>query len=86
MSPVTVECPSHFLSECERLRVTIKVTYDRVTNENSEAVSTSAKPISFHKIDLSGFRLDRRCHDYISGDLNNDARDESHITMIVAVV
>ncbi|CAG8890838.1 unnamed protein product [Penicillium egyptiacum] len=62
---VSLEGPSA-ISETERLCITVKITYDGLTNEDCEAVHADAKPITIHDYPFyrDNFRLQRRCHDY----------------------
>jgi len=50
----------------EEISITMKVTYDSLTNEDSEAVLAEAKLIIIQNLpfSFSNFQLYRRYHDY----------------------
>lgn len=58
----------------ERITITMKVTYEGLTNDNGEAVLAEAKPIIIRNLpfDFQNFQLHRRCHDYDRRDSDND--------------
>lgn len=64
------------MSETEKIFITVKITYNGLTNEEHEANSTNTKPIIIHDHTFTNdrFRLQRRCLDY---DLSKDLEDVS---------
>lgn len=59
----------------ERITITMKVTYEGLTNENGEADLAEAKPIIIRNLpfdESSNFQLHRRCHDYDQWDSDDD--------------
>ena len=62
---VFLEGPSAIF-KMERLRITVKVTYEGLTNEEFEASLNDTKPIIIHTYPFfrDNFRLQRRCRDY----------------------
>jgi hypothetical protein len=65
------------MSKTEKLCcVTMKITYDGLTNEDHEAINDDTKPIIIHDYSFTydQFRLQRRCLDYNSlKDSNGDS-------------
>lgn len=66
---VFLEGPSK-ISKSEEVFITVKITYDGLTNEDHEAINVDAKPIIIHDYPFrsDNFRLQRRCHDYDPSD------------------
>ncbi|KAJ5420263.1 hypothetical protein N7465_002782 [Penicillium sp. CMV-2018d] len=70
---VSLECPSEMIWG-ERITVTVKVTYDGLTNKDGETALVEAKPIIIRNLPFSflNYQLLRRCHDYDQWDSDND--------------
>lgn len=70
-----LEGPSE-TSNTEKIFITMKITYDGLTNEKHEAIYADTKPVIIHDYPFTqdNFRLQRRCLDY--DPLKNS--DEDH--------